>query len=312
MRRGTTLSRSAAARALKRIAKDAPLKYGSLTSALRRSVHIHWGSMAAARDALGLQHLPAPRQRWNQERVIAEIKRLARTGVHMSVNAVVKAGRNDLLAAAQTYVGSWTRARDLARVRFRRRKVVRLPVWNPAEVVLAIQERHRRDEPLAPSKVPKPLLCAANRYWGSWRKAIIAAGLDYEQILLLRRVSDTEMLMWLRGLAVAHPNMTLFDIDKYGEHAVACRRRWGSYEAAAKAAGISDWPMRERYRSMPRRVVIRKLRALAAQRRSLHIKLVAKYKGGQQLVTSALHHFPTWGEALREAKVGRSQVTEAP
>jgi hypothetical protein len=296
-------SREEASSALKQLARRGEIKFNGLDAAMRRAVLLHWGSMSRARVALGLRLLVPPRQVWSRKRVIEEMKALHRSGQHMSSIAMMKVGRNDLLVAAIKYVGSWVRARELAGIPFERHQAKSPQAWDAASVVETISERHRRDQPLASSKVPRALSSAANRIFGSWRTAIEAAGLDYDAIVLARRVSDDEILDWLRHLARTRPRMTLFDLDKHGEHAVACRRRWGSYEAAATEAGITGWPIRLRHRSMSRTEVIRALRSRRVAKLPLHIRAVRKSEGGHSLILSVLQHFASWDEALSAARV---------
>lgn len=295
--------REASAETLKQLARRGLIKFNDLDAAMRRAVLLHWGSMARAREDLGLRRPEPPRQVWSRKRVIDEMRALHRSGQHMSCLAVIKAGRNDLVVAANRYVGSWARARALADIRFERHRPRTTQAWDAASVVDAITTRHRRGQTLASSKVPRALISAANRIFGSWRDAIEAAGLDYDAIVLARRYGDDEILDWLRHLARTRPRMTLFDLDKHGEHAVACRRRWGSYEAAALAAGITGWPVRLRHRAMSRAEVIRALRARHASKLPLHISAVRKSNGGHTLILSVLQHFASWDAALSAARI---------
>jgi hypothetical protein len=300
-------SREEATATLQQLARRGLIKFNDLDAATRRAVLLHWGSMSRARADLGLRQLEPPRQVWSRKRVVDEMKRLHRSGQHMSCIAVIKAGRNDLVVAAHRYVGSWARARELAGIRFERHRPRAAQAWDATTVVETISERHRLGQTLASSKVPRALILAATRIFGSWRDAIEAAGLDYEAIILTRRYSDEEILDWLRHLARTRPRMTLFDLDKHGEHAVACRRRWGSYEAAATAAGIEEWPIRLRHRSMSRIEVIQALRARHASKLPLHISAVRKSEGGHTLILSVLHHFTSWDKALSVARVPRQR-----
>jgi len=231
---------------LRRRASRGPVLFNNLEASLRRSILFHWGGMTKARTAIGLPRLTPPRQKWSRDRVLAEIRTLDRAGQHLSANALLRAGRNDLVVAAAKYAGSWTRARELAGIRFKRHRPRATNAWDAATVVASIRDRHERELPLAVTKAPRALVNAANRIFGAWRDAIEAAGIDYETVLLARTYSDEQVLAWLRQLARRCSRMTLWDLDKYGEHAVVCRRRWGSYEAAARAAGIEDWPIRTR------------------------------------------------------------------
>ncbi len=286
---------------LKQLARRGLIKLNDLEAAMRRAVLFHWGTMARARDELGLRRLLPPRQVWSRKRVIDEIKALHRAGQHMSCSAMIDAGRNDLVVAANRYAGSWARARKLAGIHFKRRQPRAAQAWDTTGVIDAINERHALDQTLASSKVPRALISAANRIFGSWRDAIEAAGLDYDEIVLSRRYDDDELLDWLRRLARTRPGMTLFDLDKYGEHAVVCRRRWGSYEAAAAAAGIVGWPVRVRHRAMSRAEVLRVLRKRRADKLPVHLRAVRKSEGGHALILSVLRHFPSWGRAIAAA-----------
>lgn len=299
-------SRTEAAATLKQLARRGLVKFKDLDAAMRRAVLLHWGSMSRARTDLDLRRLEPPRQIWSRKRVIDEMRALHRAGQHMSSLAMMKAGRNDLVVAANRYAGSWARARDLAGIRFERHRPRTAQAWDAGTVVETIRERHRRGQTLASSKVPRALSSAANRIFGSWRDAIEAAGLDYDTIALARRYSDDELLEWLRHLARTRPRMTLFDLDKHGEHAVACRRRWGSYEAAATATGITGWPIRLRQRAMSRAEVIQALRARHAAKLPLHIRAVRKSDGGHSLILSVLHHFESWDDAIAAARLRNS------
>lgn len=294
----TVPSRAVASKALRQLARKGPPLYTSLEAPLRRAVLLYWGGMAGARKALGLSRPPAPRQTWSRTRVIDEIRKLHQSGQHMSSSAVVSAGHCDLVIAANKYAGGWVRARTLAGVSFKASRTVSMPVWDAATVVAEIQARHRQGLPLAISKAPKSLTCAACRIFGSWRDAITTAGIDYDSVLLLRQQSDEELLAWLRKLARKKPHMSLFDLDKHGEHTVACRRRWGSLEAAASAAGLTGWPIRLRTPATSRAAVLQMLREWRKEHHSLQLTAVRAIEGGHRLINSVFHHFKNWNSAV--------------
>jgi hypothetical protein len=124
---------------------------------------------------------------------------------------------------------------------------------------------------------------------------------------LLRHHSDQELLTWLRRLASKKPHMSLFDLDKHGEHAVACRRRWGSLEAAASAAGLAGWPIRLRTPATSRAAVLKTLREWRKEHRSLQLSVVRGVEGGHHLINSAFHHFKSWNSAVTASR-SRSMV----
>ncbi len=300
--RSAEYSRSLALDELRRRAAKGVLRINDLPAPLRRAVHRHWRTMAAARKAAKLPRMVPGRRRWTTDKIVAEVRRLDRAGVHLSYNAVVKAGCMDLVVAACTHLGGWRRARDLAGVRFKKRRPRVATAWDAKGVVAEIRARQARDESLAVTKTPSSVVSAAQRTYGTWRAAIEAAGLDYDQILLRRDHSDAELLQWLRKLARAHPRMRLHQLEQRGEHVVSCRRRWGSLEDAARAAGLKGWPVRSRHGLLTRDQVVHQIRRRA--RAGLTLSLAAvRTERGTQLRDSALKWFATWRDALAAAHV---------
>lgn len=298
MQRATNLTRSDASVALRKQAQRGPVLYSELDRPLQRAVLIHWGSLREARKAIGLRPLPAARQLWSKERVLVEIRNLHSRGQHMSTVELARAGRMDLIVAAKTYLGSWGRARSLAGIPFSPMRTPSVPVWDASAVIVEIVARHRAALALAVTKAPKSLTSAGIRIFGSWKASIEAAGFGYDTVRLRRTYEDAELLAWMRQLASMMPTLTLFQLDQHGEHAVVCRRRWGSFEAAAKAAGLVDWPRRLRRPALSRAAVLAALRKRRAAGASLTLANVRREEGGEALVTSTFHHFPRWSLAL--------------
>jgi len=284
----------------RRTAKGKVVRFDELPKPLQRAVQRHWRTMAGARRAAGLPELVPGRRRWTRSAILTEIRKLARSGQHMSQNAVTKAGRTDLVVAACKHLGSWSRARDLAGVAIKKRRSKPVQAWDADSVVAEIRRRHDEDEPLAVTKVPSSLTSAAQRTFGSWRNAIEAAGLDYDRVLLRRQLSDEELADWLRDVARRFPTVTIYGLEKNGEHFLACRRRWTSIEAAAHAAGLSDWPRRERRPLLSREEVIAEIRRRRRAKLPLTFNAVRNERG-TQLSDSALKCFVTWDDALAAA-----------
>jgi ribosome recycling factor len=257
--------------------------------------------MSAARKALQLGGPNAPRQLWSPEKVIAEMRRLHRAGRRLSSSEMAQTGHQNLVIASYRYVGSWSRARMLADVSFKAKRQLRAPVWDEAAIIAEIKVRQKEGLSLAATKVPRSLALAGHRWFGSWREAITAAGIDYETILLLKTRSDAELVAWLRMVAGAEPQMTLNELDQHGEHAVVCRRRWGSLELAARAAGIVGWPKRERHRAMSRRSVIAELKR-RTKRGTASIRSVRNSVNGHHLINSVFRYFAIWDDAVRAAR----------
>src|SRR5262249_30022381 len=124
------------------------------------------------------------------------------------------------------------------------------PVPRDADDVLReIGRRGARGESLALSKTPAALVMAARRRFGSWAKAIEAAGVDYPSVRLVRAPYTRAVLLHeIRALARRRPDLTLKDCRRkpYNRWAAMVRRFFGSFENAGRVAGMDGWPRRSR------------------------------------------------------------------
>lgn len=299
---------------LRSLAEKKPtMCFHDLPPALRRAVHRHWGTMAKARRAARIPSLsPGRTPLWTEQRVLATIRSLARQRHHMSQGALIAAGHGRVVTASIHVFGSFSRARELAGVQMTKRRGRATSAWDADTVVATIRTRHEAQETLAVTKAPKPLVNAANRIFGSWRSAIEAAGLDYDRILLRRDYSDAELLDWMRQLSLTHPSMTLNDLDAFGEHTVACRRRWGSLERAASAAGLEGWPKRVRHEAMSQEAIVSALRRMARAGAALNLTRVRRTPGNQRLVDGVFKHFLTWDDAIAAAGLPSQRKVPPP
>jgi len=125
------------------------------------------------------------RRIWTDEIILETIRALHQAGVDLSP-ASIRRSHPALFAAARSrsHFGSWRAAGEAAGLDYnsiKRRSGPR----TPEEVARAIREAFERGEDLLSGDFKrryKSLYLAARskRCFGSWRKAIEAAGLDYE------------------------------------------------------------------------------------------------------------------------------------
>jgi hypothetical protein len=256
------MSRDSALRELRARTRDLgrAVRWHELPFALRMALQRHFGSLAAARRAAGVAAPGGPR-RWSQDAVLRELRKLSRAGMPIRFDDLRDAGRHDLVHAIAIYVGSIHRARILARVPHPPRKRFERQEWDEARVVEEIEALHADGRQLASSKVDRVLREAGKRYFGSWREAIEAAGLDYDRVRLVRApYGADELLDRLRALAARKPRLTRGEFSREGAVIHALEREFGSVDAALAAAGLADWPVRERTVLLARRQILAKLR----------------------------------------------------
>jgi hypothetical protein len=186
---------------------------------------------------------PEERRRWTEDRVARALLELDRRGVPISQRGLIEAGERQLVQVIN-YFGGFRRARRAAGLPPPALQWQRCEL-QAADVLAEIQRRHAEDEPLAWSQIPPALQYAGPRWYGSWRLAITAAGLDYDRIRLTREYTQATLIEAVRTLAREQPQMTL---SQLGRHSMAStlRERFGSLEKAALGAGCVDWPVRHR------------------------------------------------------------------
>jgi hypothetical protein len=224
-----------------------PVTRRDLSWTLDQTLLRHFGSLERARERAGL---PQPKRptRWDRKRVLAELRHEHQRGTRMTRKGLIAAGRQDLLSAVTVYVGTFEHARRLARIPTPKplasSHVPFLKIWDEDRVIEEINRRAAKGKSLVPSTIPRSLMAAACRYWGSWRNATEVAGHDYTKIVLRRDRTDDELLDLLRTIAKLRPHMTLDQLRGLPV-AATLYRRFGTPDVAARRAGLSAWPKRE-------------------------------------------------------------------
>lgn len=217
----------------------------------------------------------------------------------MTNKGLLKAGARGLTNAARQLFGGLPRARRQARIPDPPPTIIERRAWDEETVIAEILELYRAGKPLAASKAPPKLVNAGKYRFGSWQGAIETAGLDYERVRLLRPpYTRAELISILRALAKKRPQATLAEL--WHHRAIeAWKREFGSVEAAARAAGLHNWPRRKLGPLMSREQVTSALRSRYRDGRSLHGADVARED--PHLYKSAVRRFSSW----RAAVVGR-------
>lgn len=110
----TTLAEATkAVRAAKRALGRTPLQLELERRFVSRLLKEH-GSWIAVIAALGMDLPPLPNQKWTKASVIEALRRLHDGGAHITNNALIDAGRADVVLAATRHHGSLVKARKLA------------------------------------------------------------------------------------------------------------------------------------------------------------------------------------------------------
>lgn len=153
------------------IAGEASDRIGFGDEKLASAAYRHFGSWPAAVEAAGLIDkvtFKPQLRRWNQQRVIAEIRAWHDSGHRL---AEVSRKYQALFNAARTHFGTWNKAIIAADLEPERR------FYTKAEILDMIRQRHEAGESLSSGHPDvRNLAMLTIRHFGTWRKGLAAAG----------------------------------------------------------------------------------------------------------------------------------------
>jgi len=191
---------------------------------------------------------------WKPQTILTELRRLHKSGANLSYNHLSRR-KQALVSAAAYHFGSYRKAVENAGMDYA--LVLRRPRWTKQRVIALIKQARRGGRELHWSAVTKhgnELSRAAfaslqPRLFGSWAKALVASGMDADEVSRYRRWDKHEIVYELRsrhreGLAM---NSGAVQREAPGLHAAAVRY-FGSHDGALKAASLSPKAARLRRR----------------------------------------------------------------
>ncbi|GIW76909.1 MAG: hypothetical protein KatS3mg104_1972 [Phycisphaerae bacterium] len=189
---------------------------------------------------------------WNKERIIAELKALYKKKVDLSYNNLAKK-RQALVSAAAYHFKSYRNAVEKAGINYE--EIVRRPRWNKQKVIAIIKSAKKKGWDLNWSSVTKrrddlgkaAFAAIQGRLFGSWDRALTAAGLDADEVSRYRRWSKNTIVFELKARAADGENLNSGAVQQEdpGLHAAALRY-FGSYDKALRAARINPNKIRKR------------------------------------------------------------------
>lgn len=153
------------------------------------------------------------------------------------------------------------------------------------------------------------LLAAAIRYYGSWQKALEAAGIAYTDVRKYRRWSKESILQEIQQLASQGVDLS-FRAMALSQHnamvyAAIRPKYFGNWRTALEAAGLASEEI-YRYRSWEQDGILEEIRRLKAEGVDLSSK--AMDESSNRLIATARRRFGNWGKALESAGIDYDEV----
>jgi hypothetical protein len=256
---------------------------------------------------------------WTRESIIRHLLEREAKGLPLSVGG--QGVGLSLYGAARRIFGSWRNAIKAAGIA--PQQVLTWERWSPARILVMIRHLARRRRPLTTDQLERRyhnLVTAARRHFGSWSKAVLAAGVkptklqrvvpwNQERVIeaILRRALRNESLV----ARLVEPR-SLLD---------AAQRFYGSWTAAVAAAGLDSGltvPPPGGKRRRPAKAhapdrredeicrvpwtkerVIAQLLARDREQKPMHSTALARDEN--RLYHAARRHLGSWSEAMRAA-----------
>jgi hypothetical protein len=250
----------------------------------------------------------AKRQRWSRERILEEIRKLHDQGVPLNM-ASVRRVFPSLVATAcsRRYFGSWKAAIEAAG--FDYDKVVRIKRWTPEEVLAEIRALYRQGADLRPSAVAKhhqTLLVAARKRFGTWAKAVKAAGIDYEAYLRRQHQEwvEADKRYIIEEIRRLYREGRIDELSGAWRHHLTlfrkARHRFGSWKAAIEAAGLNYEAIVSR-RKWTKESILREIQRLYAEGKDLSVTAMQRNYPNLLAIAQSPYYFGSWQAAIEAA-----------
>ncbi|MDT7897746.1 MAG: hypothetical protein RRB24_10605 [Armatimonadota bacterium] len=250
----------------------------------------------------------AKRQRWSRERIVQEIRRLHAQGIPLNM-ASVRRVFPSLVATAcsRRYFGSWKAAIEAAG--FDYDKVVRIKRWTPEEVLAEIRALYRQGADLRPSAVAKhhqTLLVAARKRFGTWAKAVKAAGIDYEAYLRQQHQEwvEADKRYIIEEIRRLYREGRIDELSGAWRHHLTlfrkARHRFGSWKAAIEAAGLNYEAIVSR-RKWTKESILREIQRLYAEGKDLSVTAMQRNYPNLLAIAQSPYYFGSWQAAIEAA-----------
>lgn len=249
-------------------------------------------------------------RKWTAEDVVTEIKQWHQQGKPLYSHYVRK-NFQELLAAGIRYHGSWRTAVETAGIDYD--GIRRYNRWTKDRIVKTIQNLHAQGVDLSfrsmmLSKYNSMVYAAIRpKHFGSWKEALVAAGLAPEEIYRYRSWDDETILEEIRRLKSEGMDISSKTMDEMANPLIAtARRRFGSWGIAVEKAGI-DYASIRRRRRWTREEIIRELQQLRHQGVRMQSSDVRKAAPALFAAACKPRFFGSWSKAVEAAEATVSQ-----
>ena len=180
-------------------------------------------------------------------------------------------------------------------------------VWNKNEILAEIRRQHKKGTGLSYNQLSakmQSLVSAAAYHFGSYRRAVEAAGIEYSTVLRRPRWTKARIIALIKSAHRRGQQLNWSSVtrrrDELGRAAFAALqpRLFGNWQRALHAAGL-DGQQIARYRRWDKASIAAELKSRARNRRPVNSGALQADNPG--LHAAAVRHFGAFDSALRAA-----------
>lgn len=234
----------------------------------------------------------APSQSWNPERIIQAIQK--RHENHLKLNAqAVSLEDSRLLAAGRRLFGAWNNALSAAGIPpdSVRPQVVRRPrgTWSRDVIITEIKRHAAGTHHLNAHymhQVDNALISAATYYFGSWTRALEAAGIDAQAVRRNQARDPQQILGEIQDSARTTNSLRDFEVREHNRALYgAAQKYFGSWHQAVREAQCESEARAPNFRW---------------SRADIQVIVEAYFKAGSSLAQAMRHHTHLKDAIIRE------------
>jgi hypothetical protein len=254
-------------------------------------------------------------EKWTREEIVRQILQRDAAGLPLTLGGTTGVDQPLYQAAARVF-GSWRNA--VISTGIPSDRAGRNDRWPPAKIFIIIRNLARRRRPMSVVQLERrygSMVAAARRLFGSWTKAVVAAGVDptkFQRVVPWTRELVLEAIL---KRALRNDPLTLRHTQPRSL-VEAGRRFFGCWSAALAAAGLDpkscgsspdtlspiarQAPARQtRRQPWTKELVVTAIARRLAERQPMNSQSI--YHQDRSLLSAAVRRFGNWSNALRAA-----------
>lgn len=245
-----------------------------------------------------LEERSSERETWSEEKIIQEIQDLHKGGNDLA-SRTIWFRKPKLWIAAKGYFGNWKNAITEAGLDYQ--KIRKVKAWSAEQIIQEIQNLTKSGEKVNSGAIKKEhpdLYIAGRRKFGSWEKAVVAAGIKYESVRKVNKWSKDKVIGEIQKLQKENKNLNIGNAKRsYRQLLHAALYYFDTWEKALNEAGINYEQVRKNKR-WSKIAIIEEIKKLPS----------GDYLEGKNvtypLFVAAERYFGSWQKAIEAANSG--------